>query len=70
MRFFPFMPNEFLNRRSFLVSTGALSASSAFAAKPSGRVLGANDRINVAVIGAGGRGFYVAREFNKAGKAE
>ncbi|MFN8686695.1 MAG: Gfo/Idh/MocA family protein, partial [Acidobacteriota bacterium] len=47
-----------------------LSASSAFAAKPSGRVLGANDRINVAVIGAGGRGFYVAREFNKAGKAE
>lgn len=64
------MPNEFLNRRSFLVSTGALSASSAFAAKPSGRVLGANDRINVAVIGAGGRGFYVAREFNKAGKAE
>ncbi|MFN9299185.1 MAG: Gfo/Idh/MocA family protein [Acidobacteriota bacterium] len=52
------------------MSTGALSASSAFAAKPSGRVLGANDRINVAVIGAGGRGFYVAREFNKAGKAE
>ncbi|MFN7544922.1 MAG: Gfo/Idh/MocA family protein [Acidobacteriota bacterium] len=64
------MPNNFVNRRSFLVSTGALSASSAFAAKPSGRVLGANDRINVAVIGAGGRGFYVAREFNKAGKAE
>jgi predicted dehydrogenase len=64
------MPNNSLNRRSFLVSTGALSASRAFAAKPSGRVLGANDRINVAVIGAGGRGFYVAREFSKAGKGE
>jgi predicted dehydrogenase len=35
-----------------------------------GRVLGANDRINIGVIGAGGRGFYVAREFAKAGETE
>ncbi len=65
------MSNETLNRRNFLLSTGALSASSAFAAKPAaGRVIGANDRINVAVIGTGGRGFYVAREFAKAGQGE
>lgn len=54
------------------MSAGALSASKAFAAaKPgSGRVVGANDRINVAVIGTGGRGYYVAREFDKAGKGD
>ena len=40
------------------------------AAKSAGRVLGANDRINVGVIGTGGRGTYVASEFMKAGKAE
>ncbi|MCZ2076952.1 MAG: Gfo/Idh/MocA family oxidoreductase [Bryobacterales bacterium] len=33
-----------------------------------GRVLGANDRINVAAIGVGGRGTYVARTFAKAGQ--
>jgi predicted dehydrogenase len=66
------MSSESLNRRFFLMSAGALSASRALAAaKPAtGRVLGANDRINVAVIGTGGRGFYVAREFDKAGKGE
>lgn len=65
------MSIDSVNRRSFLMSAGALSAVNAFAAKPaSGRVLGANDRINVAVIGTGGRGFYVAREFDKAGKGE
>lgn len=30
-----------------------------------GRPIGANDRINVAVIGTGGRGFYVADKFDK-----
>jgi predicted dehydrogenase len=66
------MSLENLNRRYFLMSAGALGAvKSLAAAKPaSGRVVGANDRINVAVIGAGGRGFYVAREFDKAGKGE
>jgi predicted dehydrogenase len=47
---------------------GALSATSAaFAAKSdskgSSRVIGANDRINVGVIGYGGRGSYVANQF-------
>jgi predicted dehydrogenase len=46
------------------MSTAAVPA--AFAAKPApGRVIGANDRINVAVIGTGGRGFYVAGQFVK-----
>jgi predicted dehydrogenase len=50
----------------------ALTLASKAFAKPSrpGRVLGANDRINVGVIGVGGRGFYVAREFVKAGETE
>jgi len=65
------MSTDSLNRRYFLMSTGALGVSRAFAAKPAaGRVIGANDRINVAVIGTGGRGFYVAREFAKAGQGE
>ena len=56
------------NRRDFLKSVGALgAASTAFAAKSdsrsSGRVIGANDRINVGVIGYGGRGSYVANQF-------
>ena len=69
-----------VNRRSFLKSATAAGttlglASSAFAARPgskmaSGRVLGANDKINVGVIGVGGRGFYVASEFAKAGAAD
>ena len=59
------------NRRDFIKSaTGAGialgMAGTAFAArgaKQSGRVLGANDRINIGVIGVGGRGSYVAEEF-------
>lgn len=44
-------------RRSFALTT-ALSAA---------RVLGANDRINVALIGCGGRGRYVAKLMRDAG---
>lgn len=63
-----------LKRREFLVGAG-LAAQSAYAAarpaaKSAGRVLGANDRINVGVIGVGGRGTYVAREFATVGKGE
>jgi len=65
------------NRREFLktattIGTALGVASSAFAARPvkQGRVLGANDRINIGVIGVGGRGSYVAREFAKAGEKE
>jgi predicted dehydrogenase len=62
------------NRRAFVKTAAAAGAtmtlaSSAMArsAKSSspGRVIGANDRINVAVIGTGGRGLYVADKFDK-----
>ena len=65
-----------MDRRDFIKSATALTATtSAFAAKTSsnkgsGRVLGANDKINVAVIGVGGRGYYVASEFENAGKRD
>jgi predicted dehydrogenase len=36
----------------------------------SGRVLGANDRINIGVIGYGGRGEHVASQFAKVGSGE
>jgi predicted dehydrogenase len=59
-----------MNRRDIL-KAGALSVSArSFAASKaaaSGRVVGANNRINVAIIGTGGRGFYVGKEFKKVG---
>src|SRR5579863_4040828 len=69
--------NDSLDRRDFLKTVGATglaleAATSALAArstaKATGRVLGANDRINVGVIGYGGRGEYVARQFAQVGK--
>jgi predicted dehydrogenase len=69
-----------VDRRGFLKSAAAVGASltvtsKMFAARPgksaaAGRVIGANDRINVGVIGVGGRGTYVGREFAKVGKAD
>jgi predicted dehydrogenase len=58
------MFNDSVNRRYFLMSAAA--SGTALAAKPAqGRVIGANDRINVGLIGAGGRGYYVAGQFMK-----
>ncbi len=69
---------EPLDRRDFLKTVGATgltlgAANSAFAARTGrkmsgGRVLGANDRINVGVIGHGGRGEYVAAQFARYGQ--
>lgn len=66
-----------VGRRDFLKGTGAVglalgTAASALAArggKPqqSGRVIGANDKINIGVVGVGGRGSSVARAFQKFG---
>jgi len=74
------MPENAFDRRDFLKTVGATgvaleAARSAFAAKPSaksngGRVIGANDRINVAVIGYGGRGEYVAAQFTRVGQRD
>ena len=63
-----------LDRRDFLKTVGAtgIAATSAMAAKSSsktsGRVIGANDRINIGVIGCGGRGAYDASAFDAFGK--
>ena len=67
-----------VNRRHFLKTAStvgaSLSAAASAFAKPGkmagSRVLGANDRINIGVIGVGGRGSYVAKEFAKAGEKE
>lgn len=67
-----------VNRRDFLKTASSVGAGLGIAgsalAKPgrmaSSRVLGANDRINIGVVGVGGRGFYVSREFVKAGETE
>jgi predicted dehydrogenase len=63
-------------RRDFLKTVGAAGATlsaakSAFAArdaKSARRVIGANDRINIGVIGCGGRGVEVANAFARFGE--
>jgi len=60
-----------VNRRDFFKKAAGVGATLGMAAnvfarpaaKSSGRVLGANDRINVGVIGVGGRGSYLAGVF-------
>ena len=72
----PFDRRDFL-RRAGSVGAGVALAGSALAksaakgaGKTSGtRVLGANDRINVGVVGVGGRGTYVASAFTKYAEA-
>lgn len=61
-----------INRRDFVKAAAAAGmASRALAqSKAKGRVVGANDRINVGVIGVGGRGAYVGRKFAAIGKAD
>ena len=49
-------------RRSFLA--GAATAASA------GRVIGANDRLQMGVIGTGGRGQYLMKETARTGAVE
>ncbi len=70
-------PDSEMKRRDFLKGAGGVSAALGVAgtalgagkAAATGRVLGANDRIQVGVIGVGGRGAYLAREFAKFGEA-
>jgi predicted dehydrogenase len=67
-----------VNRRDFMVRTaaaaGALGAAKELFAKPAkaaaatGKVIGANDRINVGVIGVGGRGSYLAGQYAAIGE--
>ena len=70
------MAEETVDRRGFLKTAGAAglalgAAGQAFArgAKAStGRVIGANDRIQVGVVGVGGRGSYVSGVFARYGE--
>src|ERR1700722_7529008 len=67
-----------LDRRNFLKNATALTVASsltqsALGARPGPeptKILGANDRINVGIIGCGGRGTGVAKEFAKAGETK
>lgn len=45
-----------LTRRNFLVASGVAATTAAMSAKSYGRVIGANDRIRMGFIGAGGMG--------------
>ena len=73
------MSNSY-DRRDFLKTVGATgltleAAKSALASKSAtkatgGRVIGANDRINIGVIGCGGRGQDVARTFAQVGQSD
>jgi predicted dehydrogenase len=74
------MSNEnSVNRRDFLKAASIAGSVTSLAggafARPAnkmapGRVIGANDKINVGVIGVGGRGAYVAKEFHKVGEKD
>ncbi|MCK7482191.1 MAG: Gfo/Idh/MocA family oxidoreductase [Candidatus Moduliflexus flocculans] len=55
-----------MKRREFLAATGGVALS----ALSSRRVLGANDRLGVALIGSGRRGREVMRAFLASGRAE
>jgi predicted dehydrogenase len=61
-----------VNRRDFMMGAAGLVLAGRAAAKANkpapARVIGANDRINIGVIGVGGRGSYVGRAFAKVGK--
>ncbi|MBV9441755.1 MAG: twin-arginine translocation signal domain-containing protein, partial [Acidobacteriaceae bacterium] len=68
------MPKDQFDRRDFLRRTGSIGASAVLAGKTlaraankinPARVLGANDRINIGLIGCGGRGSSDARTFTK-----
>ena len=55
-------------RRKFIKDASVASlAFTAFSAASYSRILGANDRINVAVMGLGGRGQVLMEDFHRAG---
>jgi predicted dehydrogenase len=57
------------NRRDFLKGAGSASAALGLATTVvPNRAFGANDKINVGVIGVGGRGTYVGRTFGVVGQ--
>jgi predicted dehydrogenase len=71
------MSQTVVSRRDFVKSAAAigaaLGAARNVAARPNktvaGRVIGANDRINVGIVGVGGRGAYLAAQFTRYAEA-
>jgi predicted dehydrogenase len=59
------MSDQLASRRSFLKTSAVLTTAAS-----ASRVLGAGDRIRIAVIGNGGRGRYLMGELNKIGGIE
>lgn len=57
--------SESINRRSFITGAGSVAGASLLTAKSYGRIIGANDRIQLGIIGSGGRGRSVMGSFNK-----
>lgn len=57
---------ERMNRRQFMKRTAAVSLVASTAGRP---ILGANDRVHLALIGCGGRGRQLARGFIECGAA-
>jgi len=58
------------NRRHFIMSAAALGVAGRALGRSKaapGRVIGANDRINLGLIGVGGRGSYLGRVFARIG---
>src|SRR5260370_10983046 len=59
--------NTSLTRRQFLTRTSAAAGAAALAFPYVGQVLGANDQINVACIGVGGKGDSDSNEVGRCG---
>jgi len=59
--------SKLLTRRRFLKQTTTASSALVFASPFSQSVMGANEKLNVALIGCGGRGGYVANGLGNAG---
>src|SRR5262245_24581815 len=55
-----------MQRRQFLSGGVSGAAVTSLSALSAGRVFGANERVNVGLIGCGGRGMYVARLMRQA----
>ncbi|MGH9841593.1 MAG: Gfo/Idh/MocA family protein [Blastocatellia bacterium] len=54
-----------LNRRRFIAGAGGAAGASLLTAKSYARIIGANERIQMGIIGSGGRGRGVMGSFNK-----
>src|SRR5215813_11763631 len=64
------MSKSKIERRTFITSAVAATAATTLTASSYGRVLGANDRVRLGIIGPGGRGQELMKDFVKVPNAE